>query len=40
MNGLQQRLHLREIGWKARWLGAIVIALVIGSGSLAVGLAI
>ena len=40
MNGLQQRLHPGEISWKARWLGAIVIALVIGSGSLAVALAI
>jgi hypothetical protein len=40
MNGLQQRLHLGEISWKARWLGAIVIALVIGSGTLAVALAI
>jgi hypothetical protein len=40
MNGLQQRLRLGEISWKARWLGAIVIALLIGSGSLAVALAI
>jgi hypothetical protein len=40
MNGLQQRLHLREISWKARWLGAILIALVLGSGTLAVALAI
>jgi hypothetical protein len=40
MHGLQQRLHVGEISWKARWLGAIVIALVIGSGTLAVALAI
>ena len=40
MNELQQRLHLGEISWKARWLGAIVIALVIGSGTIAVALAI
>lgn len=40
MNELQQRLHLGELSWKARWLGAIVIALVIGSGTLAVALAI
>jgi hypothetical protein len=38
MNGLQQRL--REISRKGRWLGAIVTALVLGSGSLAVALAI
>jgi len=40
MDELLRRLRLREIGQRSRWVTAIVTALVIGTGTIAVGLAI
>lgn len=40
MDELRRRLRLREIGQRSRWVTAIVTALVIGTGTIAVGLAI